>query len=455
MLGWHSAVHGEGNVAFSSSNNSNNNNGMALPLARRHELATPLPSVAANPSTVSASSSSSSCTESWPSSVQWLRSPLSAFRKRPGCLVDAHPHPTRSLDQDCRSGSGDRCGREDQPLDLTVPKLKVRQHWSGGCIVQVNDKAEAAATATTRVATADATCNYCCASNCPSVAAGQADSQLIVTLQTSNSAFRPSLNETCCIHKGCAGAEGLSSDRPFVPLTSWPFAPRYEQESASEEPFWAETLAETRRQVSHQQRPTQLFWDSAGSNGLLQRLQVQVRIPHQPPSAGHTPTDQLTAVVPDKIVQFLRTTRPRKPAAASPASAAGLPAAAIPQPLRPLEATPAPVDSHLAMDDDLRRLTQCLHHLQSSGYYYGNLSWKESIQLLQGTAVSSLTKFEYLYSTGELKVGRDVTFSGREGSEWRRYVDPSGASYEISLGLFCDFGRATTLADLLVMLLSR
>jgi hypothetical protein len=37
--------------------------------------------------------------------------------------------------------------------------------------------------------------------------------------------------------------------------------------------------------------------------------------------------------------------------------------------------------------DDLQRLSDSAHQLRLSGYYYGHLSWKESVQLLQNTKV--------------------------------------------------------------------
>lgn len=54
-------------------------------------------------------------------------------RKRPGCLCDC---PTTG----CSSGAScEPADHSTQPLDLSLPKIKVRQHWSGGSIVQVND----------------------------------------------------------------------------------------------------------------------------------------------------------------------------------------------------------------------------------------------------------------------------------------------------------------------------
>lgn len=48
------------------------------------------------------------------------------------------------------------------------------------------------------------------------------------------------------------------------------------------------------------------------------------------------------------------------------------------------EKSPQQVDrSECSTVDDLRRLTDSLYHLTLSGFYYGSISWKESVEILR------------------------------------------------------------------------
>lgn len=80
---------------------------------------------------VSSSSSSSSCSTT-----------SSLLRKRPGCECNSSSLSSSTSYDHLWSSSSGRGGAgretEESPLDLSKPKIKVRQHWSGGSIVEIN-----------------------------------------------------------------------------------------------------------------------------------------------------------------------------------------------------------------------------------------------------------------------------------------------------------------------------
>ena len=59
-------------------------------------------------------------------------------RKRPGCECDSLLASNDQIWSSSSSLQKSAVQEADSPLDLSVPKIKVRQHWSGGSIVEVN-----------------------------------------------------------------------------------------------------------------------------------------------------------------------------------------------------------------------------------------------------------------------------------------------------------------------------
>ena len=340
MLGWGSWLDRE--VAFSSgvggggSNSSGFSSRVTLPLARRGQRESPTTvhlSVSAN-GAYNSGNGSNSVPAVYPS-----------VRKRPGTeplvlrrlMIDEERNDD---EDDAVDGVAMSDNDGQQPLDLTLPKLKVRQHWSGGCIVQVNDRAETATQQ--RCSPSDATrLDYCCAVDC---APADSDHQLIIRLEASS-----------VVRGHHHGKSPRSAGSAAAANAAKPSDPR---------------------------RPDAVASDDS-----------EPRPRHQGPSHSHPaaqPSPQssavqcgLNAVVPDKFVQFLWACEHRSTPLATPVF--NDPVESFP---RADAAAPA-----LAMGDDLRRLTRSLQHLHLSGYYYGNLSWKDSTQLLQGTSVSPSIDF--------------------------------------------------------------
>lgn len=128
----------------------------------------------------------------------WTTQPIQ--RKRPGCSCD---HEDYQAAEATSSGGGayydypfvGDC-EHVEPLDLSLPKVKVRQHWSGGSIVQVNDS-----TIISIDRRPDRPADLCCSGCVASDVAGPSPSRLNVSVVTvpqqrqscwpSSSAFQP------------------------------------------------------------------------------------------------------------------------------------------------------------------------------------------------------------------------------------------------------------------------
>lgn len=248
-------------------------------------------------------------------------------RKRPGCLCDHQDdygdlncHPTTTTTSVGGGGYYDdplanygEC-QVIEPLDLSLPKVKVRQHWSGGSIVQVNDSTI--------------------------ISIGRRGPRGSTTPSGGNNS-----SESCC--GGCAGADSAcpnsNSSRLDVSVVTVP-----------------------------QQRPS--CWSSSPSYGQQHRHQQQQQQPFR-----------LQIEIPfgasdDKLLPgFFRHHRRNKSIHCSSHHPSSL--------LHPPEVSVAMTEG--GDEDDLQRLSDSAHQLRLSGYYYGHLSWKESVQLLQNTEVNN------------------------------------------------------------------
>lgn len=237
-------------------------------------------------------------------------------RKRPGCLCDHYDDDDEeeeesiSLVRHCYN----QVDSTVQPLDLSLPKVKVRQHWSGGSIVQVNDS----------------------------------------TIISINSAGGGRGGAECC---GCPASTGASSTTGSSPL-----------------------LASSRLNVSVVTVPQQPCWPAGNNN----TLPIDRHHPHhQQPQPFRLQIE--IPFVADKLSGFFRQQQQqhhhhhRRKSSNNSTSL-----------LRPPEVAAAATNVMTDEEDDLQRLSDSAHQLRLSGYYYGHLTWKDSIQLLQNTKVNSI-----------------------------------------------------------------
>ena len=214
-------------------------------------------------------------------------------RKRPGCKCDEDDEDESSTQSSaCHPPPSYSSNYSIQPLDLSLPKVKVRQHWSGGSIVQVNE---------TIISIGD-----CC--GCPAA--------------TSSSARSPTV-----------------SSRLNVSVVTVP--QHHHHQPCHQHP------------VDRHQQPTPF------------RLQIEI------PLAAS-----------DKLPGFHQPPPPPPPQHRRKSSSSNN---------NNIPTRPAEVSVMKEEDDDLQRLSDSAHQLRLSGYYYGHLSWKESVQLLQNTKVKKKT----------------------------------------------------------------
>lgn len=275
-----------------------------------------------------------------------------AQRKRPGCLCDDICYGG-STDSGVllygASASTDYYDDDDaaQPLDLSLPKIKVRQHWSGGSIVQVNDSTIISIGA-----------DYCdCPAKVTDVPAAAPASRLNVSVVTVPPQHSVS----------------AATSRWMTPATSAHSANRHysERHSHLAQPPVLPVHYPQSHEHHHQPLRVQIEIPLVGDTKLTsylhrpqqqqqQRQQQQQSVHHHRRKSNnvghhyhHHPQQQQQQVVGS--------------AAAS----------------RPAEVNMA-ADTE---EDDLKRLTDSAQQLRLSGYYYPHLSWKDSIQLLQNTRV--------------------------------------------------------------------
>lgn len=128
----------------------------------------------------------------------WTTLPIQ--RKRPGCSCDHEDYQAAEATSNGGGAYYDYPFVGDcehvEPLDLSLPKVKVRQHWSGGSIVQVNDS-----TIISIDRRPDRPADLCCSGCVASDVAGPSPSRLNVSVVTvpqqrqscwpSSSAFQP------------------------------------------------------------------------------------------------------------------------------------------------------------------------------------------------------------------------------------------------------------------------
>ncbi|KAI9563697.1 hypothetical protein GHT06_011161 [Daphnia sinensis] len=257
-------------------------------------------------------------------------------RKRPGCSCDHDDYHQAVGATPSAAGSfydypfAGNC-EHVEPLDLSLPKVKVRQHWSGGSIVQVNDSTIISIDRRPGDGPSDLCCSGCVASD----AAGQhSPSRLNVSVvtvpQQRPSCWPPSLQQATTIDRHPPHPFRLQIEIPF---------------GASDE----RALPGFSRHHHHHRRKS-----------------VHAANNNNPLASSGCASQQLH---PAEIAISVMTE-----------------AAAVAR-----------------EDDDLQRLSVVAHQLRLSGYYYGHLSWKESVQLLQNTKVGTFlvrdsSDARYLYA---------------------------------------------------------
>ena len=278
----------------------------------------------------------------------------SVQRKRPGCLCD-HYNDNEEDEEDGSLSTTTDVGRYQvndlrsagdcmiQPLDLSLPKVKVRQHWSGGSIVQVNDSTIISINgggAGGGSSSSSSSSTECC--RCPSSSASRpSPSRLNVSVVT----VPP--QTSCWPGNSHFAASSLPADRQqHYPGQQHHHHPQQRQQPFRlqiEIPLEADKLSGFFRQPSSHRRKTS--HSSSASGGCATSTPLP---PAQVPTANNNISNQ------------------QRP---------------------PEVAGPVPATVMKDDEDDLQRLSDSAHQLRLSGYYYGHLSWKESMQLLQDTKV--------------------------------------------------------------------
>lgn len=250
-------------------------------------------------------------------------------RKRPGCSCDHDDyqavHPTSSggggyydypLVNDCE---------HIEPLDLSLPKVKVRQHWSGGSIVQVNDSTIIS------IGSRNGSSDLCCSGCVPADVADHSPPRLNVSVVS------------------------VSQQRQ----SCWPSSSAFQQQATIDR---------------HQPFRLQIEIPFGASDEKVLPGFLRHSHPHNRRKSVHTAANNNN----------------NNNLAAPSCSAA------LPQQLHPAEISTSVMTDGVGgggrEDDDLQRLSVVSHQLRLSGYYYGHLSWKDSVQLLQNTKVKFIKK---------------------------------------------------------------
>lgn len=230
-------------------------------------------------------------------------------RKRPCC----HPQfPAEQEDYEDATCQG-------EPLDLSLPKFKVRQHWSGGSIVHESTF------------------------SLPSTKLFKVHHKKKTKFVQSSSL---SLFLDQCACPGSLSSEGGSTVARFCPTS-----------------FNVSVTVQTpERWLLDQQQ---------------QQQQQQLRLRIDIPKVAEAPQQQL-----HQNNRHHNHLRHRKSV-----------------PLETMAADPYAAVPNTA-EDDLQRLADSQRQLRLSGFYYGHLSWKESVHLLQNTPVRpSNTLFFFYWAT--------------------------------------------------------
>jgi hypothetical protein len=283
-------------------------------------------------------------------------------RKRPGCLCDhqddygdfnCHPATTTTASSggvgyydDLLGHNYGECGGIQQqviePLDLSLPKVKVRQHWSGGSIVQVNDSTIISISGRRPALSRGSTTN-------------------------NNNSNNSNSDSTCCCGGCCADSVGCpnsssSSSRLDVSVVTVPQPARPSCWSSS--PSYANQQQSHRQQQQQQQQPFRLqieipfgASDDKLLPGFFRHHHHHRRTNNNKPIHCHNNNN-------NSHLHHHSSAHPAEVCATMTEGSGG-------------------GDE----SDDLQRLSDSAHQLRLSGYYYGHLSWKESVQLLQNTKV--------------------------------------------------------------------
>lgn len=249
----------------------------------------------------------------------WTTLPIQ--RKRPGCSCD---HEDYQAAEATSSGGGayydypfvGDC-EHVEPLDLSLPKVKVRQHWSGGSIVQVNDS-----TIISIDRRPDRPADLCCSGCVASDVAGPSPSRLNVSVVTV-----PQQRQSCWPSSSAFQPATIDRQHPFRLQIEIPFG-------ASDE----KVLPGLLRHHHHHRRKSVHTAANNNSNPVASSGGSALQL---------HPPEMCTSVTTEGGVAGTRE------------------------------------------DDDLQRLSVVAHQLRLSGYYYGHLSWKESVHLLENTKVYS------------------------------------------------------------------
>ncbi|XP_057378698.1 uncharacterized protein LOC130700726 [Daphnia carinata] len=261
-------------------------------------------------------------------------------RKRPGCSCDHDDYQSVHATSGAAGAAyydyplaGD-C-EHVEPLDLSLPKVKVRQHWSGGSIVQVNES-----TIISIDRRPDALADLCCSGCAPSDVAGRSPSRLNVSVVT------------------------VPHQRP----SCWTSSSAFQQATIDRHPF--------RLQI-------EIPFGASDEKALPGFLR------HPPPPHRR------------KSVHTSNNNNPLASSCSNSNSSSSGGGDALP--LHPPEIATSVMTDVAREDDDLQRLSIVAHQLRLSGYYYGHLSWKESMQLLQNTKVGTFlvrdsSDARYLYA---------------------------------------------------------